>query len=283
MADHVRRRSAAAGADPARPVTKGETLSYSEDILVSVADGVGTIIFNRPQRRNALSPELFTALADRLDDWKHDATVAALVITGGEEMFCAGLDLDLQSGFNEESRAAYSAICLRLYGTLLDYPKPTIAACAGPTLGGGCDIAVFSDIRVGAENATFGFPQIKFGLTPYFSPLWKIVGLSQAKLLTFTGDRIDAPEALRIGLIDRLVPTGTVVAEATRLARSIAETTTASAMNNKELALRSPAMDPISALTYETLAYREVIWHPEVNRRMQEAFARIRSRAGASA
>ncbi len=183
----------------------------------------------------------------------------------------------------EETRAAYSAICLRLYGTLLDYPKPTIAACAGPTLGGGCDIAVFSDIRIGADNAVFGFPQIKFGLTPYFSPLWKIVGLSQAKLLTFTGDRIDAAEALRIGLIDRLVPIGTVVETATKLARSIADTTTASAMINKEMALRSPAMDPISALSYETLAYREVIRRPDVNRRMQEAFARLRSRAGARA
>jgi 3-hydroxypropionyl-coenzyme A dehydratase len=263
--------------------SKGETVSYSESIRASAADGVGTITFNRPERRNALSPELFTALADRLDDWKHDDTVAALVLTGGEDLFCAGLDLDLQSGFTEETRAGYSAICFRLYGTLLDYPKPTIAACAGPTLGGGCDIAVFSDIRIGAENAVFGFPQIKFGLTPYFSPLWKIVGLSQAKLLTFTGDRIDAAEALRIGLIDRLVPTGTVVETATKLARSIADTTTASAMINKEMALRSPAMDPISALSYETLAYREVIRRPDVNRRMQEAFARLRSRAGARA
>ena len=253
----------------------------SGNIIAAVADGVGTITFNRPERRNALSPELFGEFADCLDAWKGDDDVAAVIVTGGEDMFCAGLDLDLQSGFTEETRAEYSAVCLRVYGTLLDYPKPTIAACAGPTLGGGCDIAVFCDIRVGADNAIFGFPQIKFGLTPYFSPLWKIVGLSQAKLLTFTGDRIDAHEALRIGLIDRLVPTGTVLKAATDIARSIAETTTASAMNNKEMALRSPAMDPISALTYETLAYREVIWHPEVNERIQTAFSRIGSRAGA--
>ena len=255
----------------------------SASISAAVTDGVGTITFNRPERRNALSPELFGEFADRLDAWKIDQNVAAVIITGGEDVFCAGLDLDLQSGFTDETRAAYSAICLRVYGTLLDYPKPTIAACGGPALGGGCDIAVFCDIRVGADNAIFGFPQIKFGLTPYFSPLWKIVGLSQAKLLTFTGDRIDAQEALRIGLIDRLVPTGTVVKTATEIARSIAETTTASAMNNKEMALRSPAMDPISALTYETLAYREVIWHPEVNERIQMAFSRIGSRAAAAA
>jgi enoyl-CoA hydratase/carnithine racemase len=247
-------------------------------ITATQADGVGTVIFNRPDHRNALSLELFGALGDHLDQWRHDGSVAAVVITGGEEMFCAGLDLDFQSGFTPESRATYAEACLRVYGTLLDYPKPTIAACAGPALGGGCDIAVFCDIRVGAENGIFGFPQVRFGLTPYFSPLWKIVGLSQAKLLTLTGERIDAAEALRIGLIDRLVPVGQVVVEATRLARAIAGTTTKTAMFNKEMMLRSPAMDPISALAYETMAYREIIWHPDVVERVSAAFAQVRSR-----
>lgn len=250
-------------------------MADNEAVRTHVADGVGTITFNRPHRRNALSLELFSAMGDQLDAWRTDDEVAAVVITGGEEAFCAGLDLDLQSAFTTESRAEYSAACLRVYSALLDYPKPTIAACAGPALGGGCDIAVFCDIRIGAENGLFGFPQIKFGLTPYFSPLWKIVGLSQAKLLTFSGDRIDAAEALRIGLIDRLVHTGEVVDGATALARSIAETTTKSAMINKEMALRSPAMDPISALSFETQAYREVIWHPDVLERVNTAFSRI--------
>lgn len=249
-------------------------------VSTAVVDGVGTITFNRPERRNALSLELLGQLSDTLDAWKSDDSVACVVITGGEDVFCAGLDLDLQSGFTDETREAYSAACLRAYGTLLDYCKPTIAAVGGPALGGGLDIAVFCDIRIGADNSTMGFAQIKFGLTPYFSPLWRIVGLSQAKLLTFSGDRVDPQEALRIGLIDRLVPAGTVVKAATELAQSIAETTTASAMNNKEMALRSPAMDPISALTYETLAYREVIRRPEVNERIQQAFSKIGSRKG---
>ncbi|MEU7812234.1 enoyl-CoA hydratase/isomerase family protein [Pseudonocardia sp. NPDC049154] len=244
-------------------------------VRASVADGVGTITFDRPKRRNALSLELFGAMADQLDAWRNDDEVAAVILTGGDDVFSAGLDLDLQSGFTQESRKVYSETCLRVYGTLLDYPKPTIAACAGPTLGGGCDIAVFCDIRIGAENGIFGFPQIKFGLTPYFSPLWKIVGLSQAKLLTFSGDRIDAHEALRIGLIDRLVPTGEVVAAATQLAQSIAGTTTKSAMFNKEMALRAPAMDPISALSFETSMYREIIWHPDIVDRIGEAFGKI--------
>jgi len=245
-------------------------------IRTDVTGGVGTITFDRPDRRNALSLEVLSDLSDCLDAWRHDDEVACVVITGGDSVFCAGLDLQLQSGFTDELRGTYGDACLRAYGALLDYPKPTIAAVAGPALGGGCDIAVFCDIRIGSEDVIMGYPQIKMGLTPYFSPLWKIVGLSQAKLLTFSGDRIDAAEASRIGLLDRLVPPGSAVSAATELARSIAGTTTASAKNNKEIALRSPAMDPISALTYETMAYREVIWHPEVIERIGNAYRNLR-------
>ncbi|WP_217431222.1 enoyl-CoA hydratase/isomerase family protein [Duganella vulcania] len=252
--------------------------TYTE-IKTEIKDNVGYITFNRLERRNALSLELFADLSDCLDDWRENEEVACVVLTGGEDVFCAGLDLKLQSVFNnKDTRAAYSKACLRAYGTLLDYIKPTIAAVGGPALGGGCDIAIFCDIRVGAKNVIMGYPQIKMGLTPYFSPLWKIVGLSQAKLLTFSGDKIDAQEAFRIGMLDRLVETGGVLEEASKLARSIAETTTESAMNNKEMALRAPAMDPISALTYETVAYREVIWNPEVVRRIGDAYNRIGNR-----
>jgi enoyl-CoA hydratase len=248
--------------------------TYSE-ILTDTTDGVGTITFNRLDRRNALSLELIADLSDCLDAWRNDDAVASVVITGGDQVFCAGLDLHLQSGFTEQTRAQYSDACMRVYGTLLDYPKPTIAAVAGAALGGGCDIAVFADIRIGSDDVIMGYPQIKMGLTPYFSPLWKIIGLSQAKVLTFSGDRIDAAEAYRIGLLDRLVPAGQAVTTATDLAVSIAGTGTAATLRNKEMALRAPAMDPIAALTYETLAYREVIWHPDVVDRIGNAYRNL--------
>jgi enoyl-CoA hydratase/carnithine racemase len=255
---------------------KGTHVSHDfTDITSSIADGIGTITFNRPDRRNALTPKLFEELTQCLIEWRTNDDVAAVVVTGGDRWFSAGLDLALQSSFTEDTRFLYGDLCLRAYGQLLDYPKPTIAAVAGPTLGGGLDIAVFCDIRIGSRGAVFGYPQVKFGLTPYFSPLWKIIGLSQAKLLTLSGQRIDHDEALRIGLIDRLVDAGNAVAAATELAAEIAETTVKSAMFNKELMLRSPAMDPISALSFETSMYREVIWHPDVTARMGAAFARI--------
>ncbi|WP_205697387.1 enoyl-CoA hydratase/isomerase family protein [Conexibacter sp. SYSU D00693] len=257
-------------------------MSAYTEIHAAKQDGVGTITFDRPDRRNALSPELFEQLTDCLAAWREDDEVTAIVVTGGDDCFSAGLDLQLQSGFTEETRFRYGDLCLAAYGQLLDHPKPTIAAVAGPTLGGGLDIAVFCDVRIGARGAVLGFPQVRFGLTPYFSPLWKLVGLSQAKLLTMTGQRIDAEEALRIGLLDRLVDEGQAVAAATEVARQIAETTLKTAVFNKELMLRSPTMDPISALSFETSMYREVIWHPDVAERLEAAFSAVsKSRAGA--
>ena len=254
-------------------------MAYTE-IIATIEHGVGIIRFNRFDRRNALSLELFQDMGDCLTEWIDNDEVASVMLTGGEEIFCAGLDLELQSGFTPETMAKYADICLWVYGLILSYPKPTVAAVGGPALGGGCDIAVFCDIRVGGTTTRMGYPQIKMGLTPYFTPLWKIVGLSQAKLLTLTGDVIDADEAFRIGMVDRMVPAGEVVEAATKIARSIASTTTESAKNNKEMMLRAPAMDPISALTYETLAYREVIRHPEVIDRVNAAFAKISARKG---
>jgi enoyl-CoA hydratase/carnithine racemase len=250
-----------------------------DTIKTDVQDGVGTLTLSRAEKRNALNGQLFTEMADQLDLWRVDDAVCAVLITGGEEVFSAGLDLDTHALFTERTRREYAAICRRIYGTLLDYPKATVAACAGPTLGGGLDIAVFSDIRIASHGARFGYPQIKLGLTPFFSPLWKLVGLSQAKLLTLSGELIDSPEALRIGLVDRLVADGEVVGAGRALARSIAETTLDSVLLNKEMALRSPAMDPISAFSFEMECYRDCVAQDEVIRRVTAGLARLRARA----
>jgi 3-hydroxypropionyl-coenzyme A dehydratase len=250
-----------------------------DTIKTDVQDGVGILTLSRYEKRNALSGRLFIEMADQLDLWRVDDGVCAVLITGGEDVFSAGLDLDTHALFTEQTRREYAAICQRIYGSLLDYPKATIAACAGPTLGGGLDIAVFCDIRIASAGARFGYPQIKLGLTPFFSPLWKLVGLSQAKLLTLSGDPIDAGEALRIGLVDRLVPDGEVVAAGLALARSIAGTTLSSVLANKEMALRSPAMDPISAFSFEMECYRSRVAHEEVIRRVTAGLERLRSRA----
>jgi 3-hydroxypropionyl-coenzyme A dehydratase len=256
-------------------VSSDNGVGTAEVIRTQVTDGAGRILLNRPHKRNALNGELFRRLIDQLDAWRDDDAVAAVVITGGERCFSAGLDLDGLATFTREEQEAWNDTCERAYGALLTYPKPTIAAVAGPALGGGCDVAVFCDIRVASEDATFGFPQVRFGLTPYISPLWRLVGISRAKVMVLTGEVIDGREASRIGLIDVLVPAGGAETEALRMARAIARTGTRTARITKEMAMRSPTMEPGSALAYETALYRDISWQPETRQRIAEARAQL--------
>ena len=246
---------------------------YSE-----VIDGVATIYLDRPEKKNALSTELFEDLVETLSAWRRDDAVAAVVITGTEEYFSVGLDLDTMNWQSDADRLRWYDATYYGYLELLEYPKPTIAAVAGPTFGGGCDIAVFCDIRISSANAKFGFPQVRFGLTPFVDPLQRIIGQSQAKLLVLTGRRIDAQEALRIGLIDQIAPLGQFLETAQGIAAEIASTTVATAIRTTEMLRRSSAMDPMAAYVYGHVQYRDVHWNPTVSERMLLAHAKVGSR-----
>ena len=136
-------------------------------LRTAVDNGVATVFLNRPDKRNALSTELFEELAQTLQAWRRDDSVAVVVITGSEELFSAGLDLETMNWANDAERLRWYDATYYGYLELLEYPKPTIAAVAGPTLGGGCDITVFCDLRISSPGAIFGFPQVRFGLTPF--------------------------------------------------------------------------------------------------------------------
>ncbi|AEG47871.1 Enoyl-CoA hydratase/isomerase [Sphingobium chlorophenolicum L-1] len=242
-----------------------------------VKDGVATVYLDRPDKKNALSTELFEDLVETLSAWRQDDSVAAVVITGTEDYFSAGLDLDTMNWASEADRLRWYDATYYGYLELLEYPKPTIAAVAGPTFGGGCDIAVFCDIRVSNPNAKFGFPQVRFGLTPFVDPLQRIVGQSQAKLLVLTGRRIDANEALRIGLIDQIAEQGKLLETAQGIAAEIAATTTQTVVRTTEMLRRSWAMDPMAAYVYGHVQYRDVHWNPEISARMLNARSKVGS------
>ncbi len=250
-------------------------------VLAEVKDGIGTITLNRPDKRNALSTELFEDLVETLTPWRRDDNVAVVVIKGTEEYFSAGLDLDTMNWATDADRLRWYDATYYGYLELLEYPKPTIAAVAGHTFGGGCDIAVFCDIRVSSPNARFGFPQVRFGLTPFVDPLQRIVGQSQAKLLTLTGRRIDAAEALRIGLIDQIAEEGKLLETANGIAAEIASTNVDTVVRCTEMLRRSWSMDPMAAYVYGHVQYRDVHWNPAISQRMLDARAKIGRRAGA--
>ena len=194
-------------------------------------DGVVVLTMNRPDRLNAISPDFIADFVAALDEIAEDRAVRAVVLTGAGRAFCSGADLK-QTGEMPEGRSrvgwVYDAqldlakLMLRLY----EMPQPVIAAVNGPAVGGGLAIALHCDVRLASPAARFGSVFIKVGLssldvgTSYLLP--KIVGIGHARELMLTGKIIEAEEAARIGLANRIVPAEHFLSQAQALAAEIA-------------------------------------------------------------
>jgi enoyl-CoA hydratase len=186
-----------------------------ENLNFDIADGVAVITLNRPGKQNALSPALFRDLSSCLDEASRDRRVAALIITGGETVFSAGMDVSEMVRLpTSEIHSFWTFGYNQTYEKIAGFRVPVIAAASGHTLAGGFDMAISCDFRVASETARFGQLEVNVGLTPGIERLWRLVGLSRAKYLGLTGDIIDVHEAYRIGLVDRIAKSGEVLREA---------------------------------------------------------------------
>jgi enoyl-CoA hydratase len=207
--------------------TAHEPLPGLEFLRFSTHDGVATLVINRPQVHNAVSLATMAELERVLDWLEADAGVAAVILTGaGERSFVSGGDLkDFEQITTHEAAAAMSRRMQLITGRLRAVPALVIGAINGDCLGGGCEVALGCDIRIVSAAARFGFKQVNLGITPAWGGrrrLVRIVGRARALTLLLTGELIDAAEALRIGLADRVVASGEVLATATALAREVA-------------------------------------------------------------
>jgi 2-(1,2-epoxy-1,2-dihydrophenyl)acetyl-CoA isomerase len=209
----------------------------TNDLLASVEDGVATLVMNRPDRRNALSSAMLSALGKALSDFEADPEVAVIVLTGAGGAFCAGGDVKgmaegtgggstARSGADIDSRIHSQRLSQRATaGKLHSIPKPTIASLPGAAAGAGLSLALACDLRIAAENAvmTTAFARVGFsgdyGGT-YF--LTQLVGSAKARELYFLSDRIDTKEALRLGLVNWVVPADRLAAETATLAHRLA-------------------------------------------------------------
>ena len=213
----------------------------TEPLELRTAEGIAAVTLNRPDKRNALSIELRETLTAALDEWSSDDSVRAVVITGAPPVFCAGFDLD------EFSQADLAQRIKRTSGdyhrALWSFPKPTIAAVNGAAVAGGFDLATLCDMRIASSEASFGHPEVKLGAPPLFTPLRWLVGDGVARDLLLTGRRIDADEALRIGLLSRVVAPGELLAEAAATARVIAEAPERTLRATKAYLTGSPGKD----------------------------------------
>src|SRR5579883_303103 len=208
--------------------TASKQTSYADGkILQEIVDGVGVITFNNPEKRNAMSLQMWEGFGAALTALRDDQSVRLVVLKGaGDKAFVSGADISQfeKERHNAEASEEYSRRSAAQRALFADYPKPTIACIRGFCLGGGMLVAMLSDIRIAAENSQFGIPAAKLGIAYGYDGLKHLVSLvgpSQARLLMYTGMRIDSAEALRIGLVDRVFDEGKLWDETLEIARTI--------------------------------------------------------------
>ncbi len=196
-------------------------------VLYRREENIGIITLNRPDRLNAINTELLHDLIAQLEQARDDPQAVAVILTGAGRAFCAGEDLkEASAGKSFETWLQEADRLQEVQRVIMRLGKPLIAAVRGYALGGGCEFALSCDIRLAAEDAVFGFPETEVGLTITTAGtklLAQIVGLGKAKELVFTADHVAAPEALGMGLINRMVPGRALLEEAMALAERIAQ------------------------------------------------------------
>ncbi|MFC5925396.1 enoyl-CoA hydratase/isomerase family protein [Micromonospora vulcania] len=205
------------------------------ELTVEVTGPVATVVIHNPARRNAMTAAMWRQLPELLDRLEPDPAVRALVLTGAGDAFCAGADL---GDLAELLDAGDASIAVAAEERLARFAKPTVAAIRGACVGGGCQLAVACDLRIASDDARFGVPPARLGLVypaPTTRRLARLIGPSAAKHLLFTAELIDAERALRVGLVDEVLPADRLAARVDELTATIAQRSPLSVAAAKEI------------------------------------------------
>jgi enoyl-CoA hydratase len=209
-------------------------------LLVEKQNRVATLVVNRPEVLNALNETVILELESTLRELQDDADVRVIVLVGaGQKAFIAGADIAAMCKMDAAQARAFSQLGQRLTTLIENYPKPVIAAVNGYAFGAGCEIAMACDIRIAADTAKLGQPEINLGIICGFGAtqrLPRLVGKGRAREITFTGDTIDAATAERIGLVNKVVPAAELMTAVRNLAERLA-TKSADAISQTKRAL----------------------------------------------
>ena len=204
-------------------------MKYKE-IILRMEDGIATLTLNRPEKKNALSYRICDEICDAVDEVANNDEARVLVLTGAGSAFSAGGDLETHpatTAKDRETRIKHLWHSVQVASKLRSLEIPLIGSINGPALGAGCDIACACDIRIASEKARMGFPEVKLGIFPGWGGtqrITRVLGLGKTKELVFTGEMINAEEAIRIGLVEKVVPPDKLMDEALKMAGAIAKT-----------------------------------------------------------
>jgi enoyl-CoA hydratase/carnithine racemase len=200
----------------ARPIAMPEHLQFG------VTDGVATVRLNRPEKRNAVSQQMWSAIIANLRETAANPSVRALVFEGTPGVFCAGADLASVKNRDTSLAEEYRRIALEGYAAVRDFPRPTLAVIDGPCIGGGCNIALACDIRFASPLASFAVPAVRHGIAYdewTVNRLIELIGSGRAAHFLFSAARLGAEQAERIGLVD--VRTDDIAAETSAFLRDL--------------------------------------------------------------
>jgi len=198
-----------------------------KEIIFERKDNIAWIKLNRPEKLNALTIEMLEEISSIIDEIEKDIEIRCVIITGlGEKSFCSGVDISILLTLNSVTAEEFARKGQEIFYKIENSSKIFIAAINGYCLGGGLELALACDFRIASENAEFGSPEINLG----FMPVWcgtqklpKVIGLNNAKKMIMLGERIKAEEALRIGLVDKVVPIEKLHEEAILLSKKLIE------------------------------------------------------------
>lgn len=243
-------------------------------IILDKREGYAIITMNRPREMNALSGEMRSELNDALNHLENEETVRVLIMTGGEYVFSAGMDIKEMAALPDEEAAPYFGSILQYLKKIYTYRKPVIAAVGGIALGGGFNIATVCDLIIASESAIFGHPELKFGLNPLFSPLRHLVGMAKAKEISMLGEPIGAKEALRIGLVNKVATPEKFMDEAIAMAEGLAARSGQAIESVKKISVMTEKLDKASSLDLEFEVMVQLFSSPEREVRMKEFMTR---------
>lgn len=203
----------------------GVNMVKYNNLIVEQEGAVTIVIINRPKELNALNLAMMKELDSVFAVLEQDTTVKTVILTGvGGKAFVAGADVTEMEKYDLRAAKEWARLGQRVFTRIENFPGTVIAAINGFALGGGCELSMACDIRVASDTAKFGQPEVNLGVTPGFAGtqrLPRLVGKGMAKLLIFSGDIIDAQEAWRIGLVDKVVPGEELLRTAKKLATVI--------------------------------------------------------------
>ena len=244
-------------------------------LLLDVADKVALVTIHRPDKGNALAPEVLEEVEAVFTEVGKREDVNVVVLTGGEKYFSAGFDLTIIRQLEKVSNEDYTALFHRAYRAILFCDRPVICAVGGPAIAGGFDLTMMCDIRYASTRAKFGQREIVLSLTPIMDPLWRIIGLGRAKEVALTGRIYDANEAERMGYVSKVFPEGQLVDSVMAIAKEMATYDQMCLKETKQLSNQILDEDLDGAMKVQEWLFRTYIGSEDNHQRIDALQAKL--------